>query len=220
MAVKQRQRLACMHGHCHATERQRTGLKLQGANIFVPDFGKHVSGPRLSATPSDHAFQPRLPATSSDHAFSATPSGYVYQSRTICFSSQPFVRASEPLADTVVLELVDDVIDGQEGHVDDVHPHIEIRRHGINTSMPKTTEANPQSQLSFITEATGAPIFENGKTLGHTQCHCADAFHLTLRVEGLDAVKHHARRFSMAKWFVPAMMSIRLTRLHVASTMS
>ena len=24
----------------------------------------------------------------------------------------------------------------------------------------------------------------------------------------------------MAKWFVPAMMSMRLTRLHVASTMS
>ena len=31
------------------------------------------------------------------------------------------------------------------------------------------------------------------ETLGHTQFHCADASHLTLRVEGLDAVKHHAR---------------------------
>ena len=64
------------------------------------------------------------------------------------------------------MELVDDVLDGQEGHVDDVHPHIEIRRHGTNTSIPKTTEAIPESQLLFITEATRAPIFENGKALG------------------------------------------------------
>ena len=35
--------------------------------------------------------------------------------------------------DTVVLESVDDVIDRQEGHVDDIHFHIESRRHCMNT---------------------------------------------------------------------------------------
>ena len=108
------------------------------------------------------------------------------------FFAKQFIRASEPLADTVVLELVDDGIDGQEGHVDDVHPHIEIRRLGINTSIPKRLKPT-QSQLPFLIEATGAPIFESGQALGHTPFHCADVFHLTLCVEGLDAVKHYAR---------------------------
>ena len=45
--------------------------------------------------------------------------------------------ASEPLTDTVVLELVDDVIDRHEGLVADVHPYIENRRHGMNMSFPK-----------------------------------------------------------------------------------
>ena len=43
--------------------------------------------------------------------------------------------ASEPLADTVILDLVDDVIDRHEGRVADVHPYIGNRRHGINTSI-------------------------------------------------------------------------------------
>ena len=49
----------------------------------------------------------------------------------------------------------------------------------------KQTRAQPF--LQYITEATEAPIFESGK---------AHAFHLTLRVEGLDAVKHYARSTS------------------------
>ena len=71
MAVKQRQSLACMHGHCHATERQRTGLQTTGSQLIPrPRFCKHVLGPRLSA---------RLPATSTD---------VPYGSRTLCISAE------------------------------------------------------------------------------------------------------------------------------------
>ena len=95
MAVDQHQSLACMQGHCHATERQRTRLQSTGSQLLpqladpvhnsqltkknLPsthfhlkkscDSGKHVFRPRLSATPSDHAFRPRLSATPSGHVF-------------------------------------------------------------------------------------------------------------------------------------------------------
>ena len=70
--------------------------------------------------------------------------------------------------------------------------HVNQPSKSASCETSKQTHAQPL--LQYITEATEAPIFESGKALGHTQFHCADAFHLTLRVEGLDAVKHHARR--------------------------
>ena len=83
MAVDQRQSLACMQGHCHATERQRTGLQTTGSQLIPrPRFLQA----RLRTTPFSHAFRPRLPATLFSHAFrprlSATPSGHVFR-RTI-----------------------------------------------------------------------------------------------------------------------------------------
>ena len=62
-----------------------------------------------------------------------------------------------------------------------------------SASCDASKQIHAQPLLQYITEGTEAPIFESGKVLRHTQFHCADAFHLTLRVEGLDAVKHHAR---------------------------
>ena len=73
-----------------------------------------------------------------------------------------------------------------------VQTHVNQPSKGANCETSKQTHVQPL--LQYITEATEAPISESGKALGHTQFHCADAFHLTLRVEGLDAVKHHARR--------------------------
>ena len=74
---------------------------------------------------------------------------------------------------------------------------------------PSDFQADPRPQplLQFVTEATEALILESGKSSGAHAC--ADAYHLTLRVQGLDAVKHHAGATPMAKWFAPAMMSIR-----------
>ena len=75
MAVDQHQSLVCMQGHCHATERQRTGLQTIGSQLFprpaIPasTSSDHVFQPRLPTTPSRHAFQPRLLATSFSHAF-------------------------------------------------------------------------------------------------------------------------------------------------------
>ena len=55
------------------------GCKPQGADCsHVLDSGKHVLGPRLSATTSDHAFRTR---------FLATPSGHVFQPRLPATSS-------------------------------------------------------------------------------------------------------------------------------------
>lgn len=45
--------------------------------------------------------------------------------------------AIEPLADTVVLELVDDVIESHEGLVDDVHLPLGFVDTALNTSIPK-----------------------------------------------------------------------------------
>ena len=45
--------------------------------------------------------------------------------------------AIEPLADTVVLELVDDVIESHEGFVDDVHLPLGFADTALNTSIPK-----------------------------------------------------------------------------------
>ena len=81
------------------------------------------------------------------------------------FSAKQFLRASEPLADTVVLELVDDVIDGQEWHVDDV---ILTLRFPDTVSTRAFQNDRSHSTVSVYTEATGAPISESGKALGHT----------------------------------------------------
>ena len=77
------QNLACMQGHCHATERQRTGLQITGSQMSPrPRFRQA----RLRTTPFGHAFRPRFSATLFSHAFqprlSATPSGHVFR-RTI-----------------------------------------------------------------------------------------------------------------------------------------
>ena len=72
--------------------------------------------------------------------------------------------------------------------------HVNQPLQSASCEISKQTRA--QSFLQYITEATEAPIFESGQVLGYTQFHCADAFHLTLRVEGLDAVKHYARSTS------------------------
>ena len=80
-----------------------------------------------------------------------------------------FFSASEPLADTVVLELVDDVIDRHERA---------RRRHSLSHEESqtryehehsKTTEAIPQSQLPFIIEASEAQIIESGQKLWGTR---------------------------------------------------
>ena len=80
MAVDQHQSLACMQGHRHATERQRTGLQTTGSQLIPrPRFRQA----RLRTTPFGHAFRPRLPATLFSHAFqprlSATPAGHVFR---------------------------------------------------------------------------------------------------------------------------------------------
>ena len=49
--------------------------------------------------------------------------------------------AIEPLADTVVLEFVDDVIERHERVVDGDYLHIGIRRRGTEHEHSKTTEA-------------------------------------------------------------------------------
>ena len=46
-------------------------------------------------------------------------------------------QANEPLSDTFILGLIDDVIDKNEGFITDVHFHIANRRHGINMSFLK-----------------------------------------------------------------------------------
>ena len=50
-----------------------------------------------------------------------------------------------------------------------------------------------QPLLQYITEASEAPTFESGEKSGAHAIPLCGRFHLTLRVEGLDAVKHHAR---------------------------
>ena len=137
---------------------------------------------RLRTTPSGHVIRPRLSATPSGHVFQTTPSGHVFRRaiwiEDVIFLVTAILPASEWLADTVVLELVDDVIDRHEGHVDDIHPHIEIRRHGMNTSTPKRPK--PFFSRNFRSSLR-PPKLRSSK------------------VEGLDAVKHHARSNSMAK---------------------
>ena len=108
-----------------------------------PRFGKHVLGLRLSARPSDHAFRPRL-----SHAFqprlSATLSGHVFRRairiEDVVFLVTTIFQASEPWTDTVISDLVVDVIDRHEGLVADVHLHIANRRHVINMSIPKRSK--------------------------------------------------------------------------------
>ena len=85
--------LACMRGHRHATERQRTGLQTTGSQLIsrprfrqarlrTTPFGHAFRPrfrPRFSATSFSHVFQPRLPATSCDVPFG---------SRTLCISAE------------------------------------------------------------------------------------------------------------------------------------
>ena len=67
--------LAC-RGHCHATERQMTGLQTTGSQLIShPRFRQA----RFRTTLFSHVFQPRLPATSSDVPFG---------SRTLCISAE------------------------------------------------------------------------------------------------------------------------------------
>ena len=198
-----------MQPRLHATERQQACLTRQGADCLAQSSiacNLNALGPRLSDTTSEptrfhvlafhgkHLVRPRL---------SATPSGHVFRRaiwiEDVMFLVTAILPASEPLADTVVLELVDDVIDRHEGHVDNIHPHIEIRRHGINTSTPKRPK--PFHSRNFRSSLRPPKLRSSKveKALGHTQPHCADAYPLTLRVQCLDAVKHHARSNSMAK---------------------
>ena len=58
---------------------------------------------------------------------------------------------------------------------------------------PAFEKCKPPDFLQFITEATEAQILESGKSSGAHETPLWDAYHLTLRVQGLDAVKHHAR---------------------------
>ena len=60
------QSLACMQGHCHATERQRTGLQTTGSQLIPRPRLRQA---RLRTTPFGHAFRPHLPATLYSHAF-------------------------------------------------------------------------------------------------------------------------------------------------------
>ena len=60
MAVKHRQRLVCMHGHCHELNANRAANHREPTDftpfVFPSFLFKHVLGPRLQ-----HAFRPRLP---------------------------------------------------------------------------------------------------------------------------------------------------------------
>ena len=58
MAVNQRQSLACMQGHCHATERQRTGPQTTGSQLFPrPRFLQARLGTTPFSTPSGHVYR-------------------------------------------------------------------------------------------------------------------------------------------------------------------
>ena len=61
--------------------------------------------------------------------------------------------AIETLADTVVLELVDDVIKSHEGFVDDVHPYIGIRRHGTEHEQSKNDRKPFHSRRDLLQDA-------------------------------------------------------------------
>ena len=222
MAVKQRQSLACVHGHCHASERQGPGCKPQGANWFhVLDFCKHVLGPRLSA---------RLPAT-----FTDVPCG----SRTLCISAELVVplilgavqrwvtnctffccwrkrqtswrrcciaRSTRAAKIQITQRAASGSCPGSfheyhwSGSVSLINRTKAIRRPNSREPVfekckPWDFQADPHSAASSVHHwgHRSSDPRKWKKLLGHTQPHCADASHLTLRVEGLDAVKHHAR---------------------------
>ena len=69
--------------------------------------------------------------------------------------------------------------------------------------------------VEFLSQLVDTVILDSDrreweKVVGYTQPHCADANHLTLLVQGLDAVKHHARSNSKAKLYLyPCMLSIQ-----------
>ena len=58
VACFQRQSLACMQGHCHATERQRTGLQTTGSQLIPrPRFLQARLGTTPFSTPSGHVYR-------------------------------------------------------------------------------------------------------------------------------------------------------------------
>jgi len=79
--------------------------------------------------------QPRLSATAFSHVFRRA-----IRIENVMLLATAIFPASELLTDTVILDLVDDVIDRHERLVADVHPHIGNRRHGINTSILKRSK--------------------------------------------------------------------------------
>ena len=99
---------------------------------------------RLRTTPFSHAFQPRFPATPKPR-LSATSFSHAFRpclptchsDRGRCVFVTAMFQANEPLSDTFILGLIDDVIDQNEGLITDVHLDIAHRRHGINMSFPK-----------------------------------------------------------------------------------
>ena len=60
---------------------------------------------------------------------------------------------------------------------------------------PSDFQADPRPSRYFSSSLRPPKLRSSKveKALEHTHPHCADAYHLTLRVQGLDAVKHHAR---------------------------
>ena len=170
------------------------------------DLGSQLPfGHVLPTTPSSNAFRPRHPTTPFGHAFrprlSVTPSGHVIRCaiwiEDVMFLVTAILPASVPLADTVVLELVDDVVDRHEGHVDDIHPHIEIRRHGNNTSTSKRPKPFHSCNFSSSLRPLKLRSLKSGKKLWGTRNFTVRT--LTICVQGLDAAKHRARSNSMAK---------------------
>ena len=115
MAVKQRQRLACMHGLCHATQRQRTGLQTTLSQLIPrPRFCKHVLGPRLSA---------RLPATFTD---------VLFRSRTLCISVElvvPLILGAGSVELQIALSFAADGKDKQRDADAALQGQHELQRH-------------------------------------------------------------------------------------------
>ena len=124
------------------------GCKPQAAKCtHVLDSGEHVLGLRLSATLSGHVFRRAI------------------RIEDVVFLVTAMFQASEPLTDTVILDLVDDVIDRHEGLVADVHLHTANRRHGINQhEHSKTIEAISSSTRSAPGRQYSEPHYEGDRT--------------------------------------------------------
>ena len=200
------------------------GCKPQGANWFhVLDFCKHVLGPRLSArlpaTFTDVLSRSRtlcipvelvVPLTLGAVQRWVTNCTFIccWRKRQTTWCRCCIARSTRAAKTQITQRAASGSCPGSfheyywSGSVSLINWTKTIRWPKLTwTSLRKCKlwdfQADPRPAVSSV-HHWGPPKLRSSKveTLGHTQFHCADAFHLTLRVEGLDAVKHYARSTS------------------------